>query len=194
MSSTRPAARNRRVPRLAFEVQYAVRPPGLPSRALLRRWARAALMQDAQVTVRFVGKREGLRLNRAYRGKAHATNVLTFRYGEGKITSGDIAICVPVVEREARAQHKSKQAHFAHLLVHGMLHLQGFDHEQRADAELMEGIESEIVGNLGYRDPYRPADATSNVAPSRSGFSRRARGRRRLPALVIAASHGRSQH
>jgi probable rRNA maturation factor len=151
-------------------------------------------MQDTRVTVRFVGEHEGLRLNRVYRGKAHATNVLTFRYGDAQLVSGDIAICVPVVEREARAQGKSKEAHFAHLLVHGMLHLQGFDHEQRADAELMEAIESEIVGKLGYRDPYWTSDTMRNVPASRTSSARRPRGRRRArPSAAIAASHGRPQ-
>jgi len=141
-------------PRLAFSVQRAVPAGWLPGDAKLRTWAAKALLDDAEVTLRLIGQDEARKLNRAYRGRDYATNVLTFSYPDFGLLAGDIAICVPVVEREAQAQRKTREAHLAHLLVHGVLHLQGFDHERRVDAELMEGIESEVVIRLGYPDPY----------------------------------------
>ena len=126
----------------------------------LRRWARAALRdRDAEVAVRLVGEDEGRALNRDYRGRDYATNVLTFVYDEaaapGMPLFGDIVLCVPVVVREAQEQGKAVAAHFAHLMVHGMLHLQGFDHETEAEAEVMEALETEILAGLGISDPYR---------------------------------------
>ncbi len=140
--------------RLALTTQYAVEQDGLPSRSQLRTWVKSALRHDADVTVRLVGAQEGRTLNR-YRGGDHATNVLTFVYPEADLLSGDIALCVPVIEREAREQHKNPEAHYAHLVVHGVLHLQGYDHERAADARVMETLETEIVTGLGYADPYR---------------------------------------
>jgi probable rRNA maturation factor len=139
-------------------VQYAAENDGLPKRSQLRTWVKAALQCDAVVTVRLVDAKEGLALNHQYRGRHHATNVLTFAYPESDPLSGDIALCVPVVEREAREQHKNREAHYAHLVVHGMLHLQGYDHEKPADARLMETLETEIVTGLGYADPYKSKD------------------------------------
>jgi probable rRNA maturation factor len=105
--------------------------------------------------VRFVDGDEGRSLNRDYRGKDYATNVLSFPYASGENICGDLVLCQPVVEREAKEQGKSLEAHSAHLIVHGMLHLQGHDHETgRADAERMEALEREILANLGYPDPY----------------------------------------
>jgi probable rRNA maturation factor len=130
----------------------------VPTRSQLRAWAKAALRRDAMVTVRLVNAEEGRALNRQYRGRDHSTNVLTFVYPETDPLSGDIALCIPVVEREAREQHKNPQAHYAHLLVHGMLHMQGFDHEDAADARAMEGLETEILTRLGYADPYKSKD------------------------------------
>ncbi|HVY07283.1 MAG TPA: rRNA maturation RNase YbeY [Burkholderiales bacterium] len=127
---------------------------GLPSRQRMREWARAALLEDAQVTLRIVGAREGRQLNRSFRGRDYATNVLTFSYSGMRPLYGDIVLCAPVVAREARAQRKPLAAHYAHLIVHGMLHLQGFDHESDKDAEAMEAREAEIVAKLGYADPY----------------------------------------
>ena len=145
--------------KLALTVQYAVEKDGLPTRSQLRAWAQSALLRDADVTVRLVDAEEGRALNRQYRGRDGATNVLTFvltfAYDGSGPLSGDIALCVPVVEREAREQHKNPQAHYAHLVVHGMLHLQGYDHEKAADARVMEALEAEIVTGLGYADPYR---------------------------------------
>ena len=110
--------------RLSLSVQYALSSEALPSRSQLRRWARAALHTDARVTVRLVDAREGRRLNRDYRGRDYATNLLTFAYPDLAPLSGDIVLCAPVVAREASQQHKALHAHYAHLLVHGMLHLQ----------------------------------------------------------------------
>ena len=140
-------------PKLALAVQYAVATEGLPTRAQVRRWVKAALASDAEITVRFVDMEEGQALNRDYRGKDYATNVLSFIY-ESAPVAGDLVVCVPVVVREAQAQHKSAVAHFAHLVVHGVLHLQGFEHETDADAQVMEARETEIVTRLGYADPY----------------------------------------
>jgi len=126
----------------------------LPSRQRLRSWAKAALLTDAQVTLRLVGGREGRALNRAFRGKDYATNVLTFAYRDVGPLSGDIVLCAPVIAMEAREQRKPIDAHYAHLVVHGMLHLQGYDHETSSDARVMETLEAEILVKLGYADPY----------------------------------------
>ena len=140
--------------RLALGVQRGVPPSGVPRPATLRRWATSALERDLTVTLRFVGGREGRALNRRYRGRDHATNVLTFVYDDGVSLTGDIVLCAPVVEREARAQHKTLVAHYAHLVIHGMLHLQGFDHERPADAAQMEAREVAILAKLGVTNPY----------------------------------------
>jgi probable rRNA maturation factor len=136
-------------------VQYACHDERLPSRPRVRRWVRAAAAGDAEVTVRFVDAAEGRALNRDYRGKDHATNVLSFAYATEPRIAGDLVVCLPVVLREAAAQGKPAAAHFAHLIVHGMLHLQGYDHETgAADARRMEAKEREILAALGYPDPY----------------------------------------
>jgi probable rRNA maturation factor len=135
-------------------VQYASSATGLPTRAQVRRWVRAALEGDAAVTVRFVGSIEGRALNAEYRGKDYATNVLTFVYDDESPRAGDLVLCAPVVRKEADAQGKTLAAHCAHLVVHGMLHLQGYDHERAADAALMEAQESAILAGLGFPDPY----------------------------------------
>ena len=149
-------------PKLALAVQYAVAAEGLPTRPQVRRWVRAALPResetDAEITVRFVAVEEGQALNRDYRGKDYATNVLSFVYASEPV-NGDLVICAPVVAREAREQNKTLEAHFAHLLVHGVLHLQGFDHETEKEARSMEAREREIVIRLGYTDPYAAGDA-----------------------------------
>jgi len=143
-----------RGPRLELTVQYAAPASALPSPSQLRRWARAALMRSARVTVRFVGGREGRALNRNFRGQNHATNVLTFLMRERPRLEGDLALCAPVIAREARAQGKSAAAHYAHLVVHGVLHLQGYEHETGPEARAMERRESRIVTGLGFPDPY----------------------------------------
>jgi probable rRNA maturation factor len=146
-------------PRLSRAVQYAQDPARLPTRPQLRKWAKAALRGNADVTLRLVSRQEGRALNAGYRGKRYATNVLTFVYPDTQPLSGDIVLCTPVVAEEARQQRKTEQAHYAHLVVHGMLHLQGYDHENDADAAVMEALESEIVTRLGYPDPYKSKDA-----------------------------------
>lgn len=144
-----------RLPELRLSVQYPGGKKGAPTRPQVRRWVRAACAVPAEVTVRFVDADEGRSLNRDYRGRDYATNVLSFPYTSGATLSGDLVLCLPVLEREAREQGKSPEAHCAHLIVHGMLHLQGYDHETgSADAESMEALEREILADLGYPDPY----------------------------------------
>jgi probable rRNA maturation factor len=142
---------------LAFSlsVQYARDAKFLPTRAQFRRWVKAALQQSAQITLRLVDEAEGLQLNTQFRRKKYPTNVLTFVYDEGSLLSGDIVLCAPVVETEAKAQKKSLEAHYAHLTVHGVLHLQGYDHEKNRDAKIMETLETTIMHKLGYADPYQ---------------------------------------
>ena len=143
--------------KLELTVQKAVNSPGLPTRAELRRWLGAALGQNAAITVRFVGAAEGRELNRAYRDRDYATNVLSFGYGgtgRGEILTGDLVLCAPVLRREARAQGKTLAAHVAHLTVHGALHLQGHDHQRPGAAARMEALEKRILVKLGYPDPY----------------------------------------
>ena len=115
---------------------------------------RAALEHDARVTVRVVGGTEARTLNRGFRGKDYPTNVLTFVMSEAPRLEGDLALCAPVIAREARAQRKNVAAHYAHLVVHGVLHLQGYDHETGREARAMERRESKIVTRLGYPDPH----------------------------------------
>lgn len=139
----------------SLSVQYASKATDLPARSRFRRWVAAALQQPASVTLRIVDESEGRALNRDFRGKDYATNVLTFAYGDdGGRLSADIVFCAPVVEREARDQGKTLLAHFAHLTVHGVLHAQGFDHETSRQARAMERREVEILAKLGFNDPY----------------------------------------
>ena len=118
------------------------------------RWMRAALDAPAQIGVRIVGEDEGRTLNRDWRRKDHATNVLTFDYERQPVVVADLVLCAPVVEREARAEGKAIEAHYAHLLVHGVLHAQGWDHLRAAEARRMEARESAILQALGFADPY----------------------------------------
>lgn len=144
-----------RLPELRLAVQYPAGRAGAPTPAQVRRWVRAACALPAEVTVRFVGAAEGRELNRAWRGRDYATNVLSFPYACGTALQGDLVLCRPVVEDEAVTQGKAAEAHYAHLVVHGMLHLQGHDHEtSSADAERMEATERETLRRLGYADPY----------------------------------------
>jgi probable rRNA maturation factor len=140
--------------RLDLSVQYACHRDGLPLRTDFVRWARAALVGGGEITVRLVDEDEGQALNREYRGKDYATNVLSFPYDSEPRVVGDLVICPMVVAREAAAQNKALAAHYAHLTVHGMLHLQGWDHENDEDAQAMEDEEREILAALGYPDPY----------------------------------------
>lgn len=154
LARSRNSKRGSRNPGLVMTVQYAIDARGLPSRARLRRWARAALERDARLTVRIVGSGEARALNRHFRGTDRPTNVLTFVMRKRPRLEGDIALCAPVIAREARARHRSAAAHYAHLLVHGVLHLQGYDHETARQARLMERQESRVVARLGFPDPY----------------------------------------
>jgi probable rRNA maturation factor len=147
-------AARRKAPSLSLSVQYASNDADLPGRPQIRRWVRAALLSDATVTVRFVDAIEGRAINAEFRGKDYATNVLTFVYDDEHPRAGDVVLCAPVVRREAAAQGKPLADHHAHLVVHGMLHLQGFDHERRADAAVMEARETAILATLGLPDPY----------------------------------------
>lgn len=120
------------------------------------RWIRHALQSDAEITVRIVGTLEGQALNRDYRHKDYATNVLTFDYAQQPVVTADMALCAPVVAREAKEQHKTLQAHYAHLLVHGTLHAQGWEHEtNEQDALAMQARETLILARLGFGDPYQ---------------------------------------
>lgn len=141
-------------PALTLSVQYASNAADLPTRPEVRRWVRAALLDDATVTVRFVEAIEGRALNAAYRNRDYATNVLTFVYDDESPRAGDIVLCVPVVRKEADEQGKSLAAHYAHLVIHGMMHLQGFDHERPAEAAQMEAREIAILAKLGVTNPY----------------------------------------
>ena len=139
---------------LKFSLQIASKMAEIPAKNLFRKWAKAALRVDTEVTIRLVDEAEGRALNLAYRNKDYATNVLTFTITETPHLMGDIVICAPVVIKEATEQGKTIAAHFAHLTVHGILHLHGYDHEIEAQAELMEAIEIQIMTKLGYANPY----------------------------------------
>ena len=142
------------MPQLAISIQIASQLANISTNAQFKKWAKAALRVDTEVAIRLVDEAEGRALNLAYRGKDYATNVLTFPLIETPHLMGDIVICAPIVAKEASEQHKTLEAHFAHLTVHGMLHLCGFDHETEAQAELMEAIEIQILAKLGYANPY----------------------------------------
>ena len=119
------------------------------------RWIRHALAADAEITVRIVDSKEGQTLNRDFRKKDYATNVLTFDYTQEPLVTADLVLCAPVVAKEAMAQGKTLQAHYAHLIVHGALHAQGWDHEtSKQDAQEMETREIEILAQLGFKSPY----------------------------------------
>jgi probable rRNA maturation factor len=122
-----------------------------PSATLLRKYARAAILPGALVTLRVVGTAEGRRLNRSFRKRDYATNVLSFSYDR---RHGDIVLCHPVIRREAKEQRKSLASHYAHLVVHGILHLRGHDHARKSDAQRMERREIRILQRLGFGDPY----------------------------------------
>jgi probable rRNA maturation factor len=132
-------------------LQDASRARNVPAQARFRKWVRAAAAGPAEVTVRLVGPAEGRRLNLAYRGKDYATNVLTFTYEPGL---GDIVLCPSVIAREAREQAKPLESHYAHLTVHAMLHLRGYDHARAPDAARMERAEIRILASLGHANPY----------------------------------------
>ena len=163
---------------LRVETQFAARRPWVPSAASLGRWARAAHRAAAarvqrrpaaagasEVCIRVVGTAASRRLNRDYRGRDKPTNVLSFPASRAErelgASLGDLVICAGVVAREARVQGKRPAAHWAHMVVHGILHLHGYDHATARGARVMEGLEVEILRGFGYQDPYRPSpDAT----------------------------------
>lgn len=126
----------------------------LPTRREMREWMRAAAAVDMDVSVRFVGLEEGRELNRMYREKDYATNVLTFDYAHEPVAQADLVICTDVLVREAAEQKKSFRSHLAHLLIHGVLHAQGWDHMTDEEAEEMEALETRLMKSLGFADPY----------------------------------------
>ena len=144
----------------SFELTLSLQQPDGRHRAVLTRsrvarWIRVALEGPAEITVRIVGENEGRALNRAYRQQDHATNVLTFALQHEPVIVADLVLCAPVVAREAHEQRKTIEVHYAHLLVHGALHAQGWDHERAAEARRMEAREVELLAALGVADPYR---------------------------------------
>lgn len=142
-------------PTLSLSLQFAdTSHREVLKRQRVARWIRAALERPAEITVRIVGAEEGQALNRDYRAKDYATNVLTFDYAAEPIVVADLVICAPVVEREATEQGIALADHYAHLLVHGTLHAQGMDHEDDGEAQDMEARESAVMKGLGFRDPY----------------------------------------
>ena len=146
------------LPELRLSLQFA--DPShreLLPRHKVARWIRAGLEAPAAITVRIVGEDEGRTLNREYRHKDYATNVLTFDYVQEPEIEADLVLCAPVVEREAKDQGLPLDAHYAHLLVHGALHAQGYDHEREDEAAAMEARESELMAALGFADPYAEA-------------------------------------
>jgi len=148
-------------PDFSLSVQFASEADELPARAQIRRWVAAALEHPAEITVRIVDAEEAQALNHDYRDKDYVPNVLTFEYGEvghdqsGRgVLGGDVVICAPVVEREAREQGKPLQDHYAHMTVHGVLHLQGYDHIEPHDADIMESREAAILERFRIPNPY----------------------------------------
>ena len=139
---------------LILSFQNATADLNVPTKQQFKKWVKTALRVDTEVTIRLVDEVEGRALNLAYRGKDYATNVLTFPITEEPHLMGDIVICAPIVAKEAVEQNKTIEAHYAHLTVHGVLHLHGYDHEIDAQAELMEKLEIQILAKLGYANPY----------------------------------------
>ena len=138
------------------DVPYAARHRAALPRHFVARCIRHALVDDAEITVRIVNAQEGQALNSSYRKKDYATNVLTFDYAQEPVVMADLVLCAPVVAQEAKEQGKTLQAHYAHLLVHGALHAQGWDHETSTqDAEEMEAYEIDILAGLGFKNPYK---------------------------------------
>ena len=144
------------LPPLGLSLQFAdARHRALLPRHKVARWVRAALATPAEITVRLVGHDEARTLNASYRGRDYATNVLTFDYQRNPVVQADLVLCAPVVATEATEQGLDLTAHYAHLLVHGALHAQGWDHESTRDARRMEAHESALMQQLGFADPYR---------------------------------------
>jgi probable rRNA maturation factor len=147
------------LPELTLSLQFSSVTNAAKHRAALprhrvKKWIRHALQTDAEITVRIVDAEEGQTLNREYRKKDYATNVLTFDYTQDPIVTADLVLCAPVVAKDAKEQKKTLEAHYAHLIVHGTLHAQGWDHELDEDAQVMELRETEIMARLGFKNPY----------------------------------------
>ena len=144
-------------PTLSLSLQFADKRhrDTLPRHKVMR-WVKAALDTDAEIAVRIVDAEEGQALNKDFRKKNYATNVLTFDYAQEPVVMADLIVCAPVIEQEAAEQGKSLEAHYAHMLVHGTLHAQGWDHLKKKEAEAMEAREREILAALGFDDPYAP--------------------------------------
>ncbi len=139
---------------LKLTVQFATDKTNIPNRQQFRNWVSAALNKPAEIVIRIVDIAEGEELNRKFRAKDSATNVLTFVYDDSLPLMGDIVLCAPVISMEAEQQHKDLMAHYAHLTVHGVLHLQGYDHINDEDASIMESLETKIIAGFNYPDPY----------------------------------------
>jgi len=142
------------MPNINLSFQNASNTINIPSKAQFKKWAKASLRVDTEVTIRIVGEEEGRALNSQFRGKDYSTNVLTFPLSEEPHLMGDIVLCAPIVEVEAKAQNKPVESHYAHLTVHGILHLHGYDHQTEEQAGLMESIEVTTLLKLGYANPY----------------------------------------
>ena len=151
------------MPQIKLTVQIASALANIPSKAQFKKWAKAALRMDTELTIRIVDEDEGRALNSQFRGKDYATNVLTFPLAEEPHLMGDIVLCAPIVAAEASAQNKSLETHFAHLTVHGVLHLHGYDHQIDEQAGLMESIEVQILTKLGYANPYLIIEGAQSI-------------------------------
>lgn len=143
---------------LNVDFQQRERFPQLPDKAVMAHWMAAACERPAEIAVRFVDEDEGRLLNETYRHRQSATNVITWDYTHEPVVTADIALCVPVLVREAKAQNKTFEEHLAHLLVHGVLHAHGYDHLNEAEAEIMEARETEVITGLGFEPPYSDAE------------------------------------
>ncbi|MGA0129690.1 MAG: rRNA maturation RNase YbeY, partial [Burkholderiales bacterium] len=141
-------------PKLNLSVQVATESTNLPTKKEFRNWISQGIFEDIDLTVRLVDEPEGRELNKTFRGKDYATNILTFPYPEMTPLAGDVVICVPIVRSEAHKQKKTLASHFAHLSIHGVLHLQGYDHELADDEELMENLEVSILESLKIANPF----------------------------------------
>jgi len=156
------------VSKLTVDLQRVVEAPGVPDDTDFERWAQAAWQGEdpSEVTIRIVSSDESAGMNRQYRGKSGPTNVLSFPFeAPAGITvplAGDLIICAPVVEKEATEQHKTLKEHWAHMVVHGMLHLQGYDHIDNDDAEVMEALEIRLLRQLGFSNPYETEETETD--------------------------------